>query len=266
MTTARREPAFVIAATGLSAEAQIAARAANVNTVVSGGNATHLARLIEAAIAEGGRAILSFGIAGGLSEDLQPGSCLVGSEVVHAGKLYRADASWTGRLAKRLAILTLERFPLRCRSQASRTEMQRGGYEERSGGPAECGRALHRIAGVDRALSSPCDKRALNAATGATAVDMESHIVADLATRHGLPFAVVRAIADPVGSAIPRAALVGMRSDGTMNAIACLRSVVRDPSQVPALIRVGADTSRAMLQLRRCVKVIGPGLGFFERG
>lgn len=266
MTTARREPAFVIAATGLLAEAQIAARSANVNTVVSGGNATHLARLIEVAIAEGGRAILSFGIAGGLSEDLQPGSCLVGSEVVHAGKLYRADAAWTGRLAKRLTISTLERFQLRSRSHASRTGMQRDGSAERSRGPAECGRALHRIAGVDRALASPCDKRALNAATGATAVDMESHIVADLAARYGLPFAVVRAIADPVGRAIPRAALVGMRSDGTMNAIACLRSVARDPSQVPALIRIGVDTSRAMLQLLRCVNVIGPGLGFFERG
>jgi hypothetical protein len=57
-----------------------------------------------------------------------------------------------------------------------------------------------------------------------------------------------------------------MRSDGTMNAIACLRSAVRDPSQVPALIRVGVDTSRAMLQLLRYVKVLGPGLGFFERG
>jgi adenosylhomocysteine nucleosidase len=264
VTTARREPAFVIAATGLLVEAQIAARSANVNTVVSGGNATHLARLIEVAIAAGGRAILSFGIAGGLSEDLQPGSCLVGSEVVHAGKLYRADAAWTGRLARRLTISPVERFQLRSRSQASHAEMQRGGYEEHSEGPPEYG--LHRIAGIDRALSIPCDKRALNAATGATAVDMESHVVADLAARHGLPFAVVRAIADPVGRAIPRAALVGMRSDGTMNAVACLRLLVRDPSQVPALVRIGVDTSRAMLQLLRCVKVLGPGLGFFERG
>ena len=266
MTTARREPAFVIAATGLLAEAQIAARSANVNTVVSGGNATHLARLIEVAIAEGGRAILSFGIAGGLSEDLQPGSCLVGSEVVHAGKLYRADPAWTGRLARRLTISTVERFQLRSRFQACDAEMQRGGYQEHGEGPAECGRALHRIAGVDRALSIPCDKRALNAATGATAVDMESHVVADLAARHGLPFAAVRAIADPVGRAIPRAALVGMRSDGTMNAVACLRVLMRDPGQVPALVRLGVDTSRAMLQLLRCVKLLGPGLGFFERG
>ena len=266
MTTARRESAFVIVATGLLAEAQIAARSANVSTVVSGGNPSHLARRIEAAIAGGGRAILSFGIAGGLSEGLRPGSCLVGSEVVHAGKLYRADAAWTGRLAKRLTILTLKRFQLRSRSQAARTEMQRGGYEARSGDPAECGQALHRIAGVDWPVSSPCDKRALHAATGASAADMESHIGADLAVRHGLPFAMVRVIADPVSREIPQAALIAMRSDGAMNAIASLRAIARDPAQIPALMRIAVDTSRAMLQLLRCVKAIGPGLGFFERG
>ena len=216
---------------GLLAEAQIAARSGNVKTVVSGGNPTRLADLIEAAIAGGGRAILSFGIAGGLSEDLRPATCLIGGEVIYAGNLYRADAAWTAHLAKRL---TFSR--------------------------------LHRIAGVDRPVSSPCDKRALKAATGASAADMESHIVADLAVRHGLPFAMVRVIADPVRRGIPPAALIGMRSDGAMNAIACLRAIARDPVQVPALMHLAVDTSRAMLQLRRCVKVLGPGLGFFERG
>lgn len=245
----------MIAAVGLLAEAQIAARSANVKTVVSGGKATQLAELIEAAIAGGGRAIVSFGIAGGLREDLKPATCLIGGEVAHAGKLYRADAAWSTCLAKRLTTSKLQRF-----------ETERGGNAKRSRLSGERRPALHRIAGVDRPVASPCDKRALNAATGASAADMESHIVADLAERHGLPFAMVRVIADPVSRAIPQAALVGMRSDGAMNAIACLRATAREPAQVPALIRLAVDTSRAMLQLRRCVKVLGPGLGFFERG
>ena len=131
-------------------------------------------------------------------------------------------------------------------------------------GPGDCGPALHRIAGVDQALSIPAHKRALNAATGAAAVDMESHIVADLAARHGLPFAVVRVIADPVSRGLPRAALVGMRSDGTTDVGACLRSLVRDPAQLPALVRVAVDTSRAMLQLLRCVQYSGPGPRLFR--
>jgi hopanoid-associated phosphorylase len=199
--------------------------------VAGGGSATRLAAIIEWAIAEGGRAIASFGMAGGLSEDLKPGACLIGSEVVDAGKVYRADPAWTAWLGRRL-----------------------------------CPAALHRIAGVDRALSTPTEKRALNAAAGAVAVDMESHIVADLATRHGLPFAVIRVIADPLSRTLPSAALSGMRPDGTTDVGACLRLLVRNPAQVPALVGVALDAGRAMRQLLRCVQLLGPGLGFFDRG
>jgi hopanoid-associated phosphorylase len=222
---------FAIAATGLLAEARIAARCGRLRPVASGGSATRLAPLIEAAVAEGGRAIASFGIAGGLGEDLRPGTCLIGSEVVHGGVVYRADAAWTTRLARRIGAA-----------------------------------ALHRIAGVDEVLSRPAEKRALGAATGAAAADMESHVVADVATRHGLPFAVVRAIADPAGRSVPQAALAGMRPDGTADVGACLRSLVRNPGEVPTLALIAVDTARAMLRLLRCVQLVGPGLGFFDRG
>ena len=229
MTSSRCDAGFVIAATGLLAEARIAARSGHVRPVAGGGSATRLAALIERAIAEGGRAIASFGIAGGLSEDLKPGACLIGSEVMDARKLYRADPTWTAWLGERL-----------------------------------CPTAVHRIAGVDEALSTPTEKRALNAAAGAVAVDMESHIVADFATRHGLPLAVIRVIADPVSRALPPAALAGMRPDGTTDIGACLRSLVRHPAQAPALVAVALDTGRAMRQLLRCVQLLGPGLGFFD--
>jgi hopanoid-associated phosphorylase len=199
--------------------------------VASGGSAIRLVELIETAIAEGGRAIASFGIAGGLSEDLRPGTCLIGSEVVHKGVVYRADAAWTARLGTRVGAA-----------------------------------ALHRIAGVDEALSRPAEKRTLGAATGAAATDMESHVVADVAARHGLPFAVVRVIADPAGRSIPQAALAGMRPDGTTDVGACLRALVRNPAEIPALAWVAVDTARAMLRLFRCVQLAGPGLGFFDRG
>jgi hopanoid-associated phosphorylase len=198
---------------------------------VSGGNATHLAGRIECAIAQGGRAVMSFGTAGGLGEELKPGTCLIGSEVVYAGELYRADAGWTRRLARLAQAATVER-----------------------------------VAGVDRAVSNPADKRALQAATGAAAADMESHCVAAVASRYGLPFAVVRVIADPVSRKLPPAALAGMRSDGGADIGACLRSLVRDPSQLPTLASLAVDTARALLQLLRCVQTLGPGLGFFDRG
>jgi adenosylhomocysteine nucleosidase len=221
----------VIAATGLLPEARIAARSGSVRAVASGGSAIRLAELIEGAIEDGARAIASFGIAGGLREDLKRGTCVIGSEVVYAGTIYRADATWTARLGRRVRATS-----------------------------------LHRIAGVDEVLSHPTRKRALNAATGAAAVDTESHIVAALAVRHGLPFAVVRVIADSVGRRVPQAALVGMRSDGTTDVGACLRSLARNPCQTPALVGIAVDTTRAMLQLFRCVQLVGPGLGLFDRG
>jgi hopanoid-associated phosphorylase len=225
----RLEPGFVIAATGLLAETRIAARSTHVRALAGGGNATRLAALIERAIAEGGRAIASFGIAGGLSENLKPGACLIGSEVVHSAKLYRADTRWTAQLLREL-----------------------------------CAAAPYRVAGVDQALSTPAQKQALNVATGAAAVDMESHVVADLSTRHGLPFAIIRVIADPASRTLPPAALAGMRSDGATDVGACLRWLVRNPAQAPALVGVAIDAGRAMRQLLRCVHLLGPGLGFFD--
>ncbi len=60
---------FVIAATGLKAEARIAERSAGVRAVAVA-ETSALAALIEQAIADGARGIISFGIAGGLRPGL----------------------------------------------------------------------------------------------------------------------------------------------------------------------------------------------------
>ncbi len=95
---------------------------------------------------------------------------------------------------------------------------------------------------------------------------MESHIVARIAARHGLPFAVLRVVADPLDHNLPPAALVAMRPDGTTDVGACLRSLARQPGQLPALVRVAFDTRRAMAALLRCVELLGPGLGLRDLG
>ena len=52
------------------------------------------------------------------------------------------------------------------------------------------------IIGVDEPISQPAAKRELHRATGAAAVDMESHIMARVAAAHRLAFAAVRVIVD----------------------------------------------------------------------
>ena len=59
------------------------------------------------------------------------------------------------------------------------------------------------LAGVEQVIAAKAGKAALGRETGAAAVDMESHIAADYATKAGLPFAALRVISR---SRQPRAA------------------------------------------------------------
>lgn len=102
-----------------------------------------------------------------------------------------------------------------------------------------------------RMISETIEKRALAARTGAIAVDMESHVAARIAERHGLPFAVARVISDSVDESLPPAALVGMGSDGRMRMGAVLRSILGRPGQIPALIRTGIHAETAFRALLR---------------
>jgi hypothetical protein len=113
------------------------------------------------------------------------------------------------------------------------------------------------IVGSDTIIATAAQKQVLHAETGALAVDMESHIAARVAARHNLPFAIVRVISDSANEALPPAALVGMRPDGSMALGAVLASLARNPAQLPALIRTGIHAGRAFSELRRVSDVLG---------
>ena len=170
---------FVIAASGLRAEARIAARSGGVRAVAGGSDTARLDDVARQLAAQGGEAIISFGIAAGLAPQYSAGACLIGREVVFGGASYSADPAWTASIKKLV-------------------------------GSAD----VVRIAGVDRPLAHPSEKQALSMASGAAAADMESHLVARIAAELALPFAILRVIADPAERELPAAALAGMRADG----------------------------------------------------
>ena len=207
-------PGFILAVSGLAREAAIAA-GPGVRTLAAGGPRLH--QLIETAIAEGAAGILSFGIAGGLDPTLPPGTAILAGAVIADGQRWTADAAWRGGLAARLPDAI-----------------------------------LGDLAGVDRPVMSPGDKCALATATGALAVDMESHIAARLAAAHGLAFAALRVICDPAARAIPPAAIAGMREDGGTDLGAILLALLRGPGQLPAMIRLADDARIAFGVLARC--------------
>lgn len=107
------------------------------------------------------------------------------------------------------------------------------------------------IIGQDRIAATATEKAALHAATGALAVDMESHVAARVAARQGLRFIAIRTISDTAHETLPPAALVGMNPDGSMALGKVLASLARSPAQLPALIRTGRSAEVAFRALER---------------
>jgi hopanoid-associated phosphorylase len=222
MTTVRP----VIAASGLNAEARIAL-GPGVVTVAGGGDPARFALLLQGALMRGARAVISFGIAGGLAPSVKPGTTIIGRSVDDGTSRSASDSAWVERLAAQLPHAI-----------------------------------VGDIAGVDRMVVGADGKQALHAATGAVAVDMESHIAARLAAQHRLPFVALRVVADPAHRSLPHAATVGMRPDGTTDAGAVLRSLSKRPGDIPALIRTAFDARAAFVALSRSRRALCAHLGF----
>jgi hypothetical protein len=103
-------------------------------------------------------------------------------------------------------------------------------------------------------------KAELFRATGAYAVDMESHVAARFAGEHRLPFAALRTIADPAGSELPPLVSGALTPAGTVNHLAVLKAVLLDPRQIPSLIRTAGESNAAFEALLRCRDILGLGL------
>jgi len=255
--------------TGLAVEARIAV-ATRGAMLVGAGRSDRLAADLEIAIAGGARRLLSFGVAGGLSPRLRAGDLVVAHGVLDGARRLVCDVAWRSAMSGRLQGASTA--PSDGRSARGRVD-----HAERSGlfrfGGAVGWRpiaepdgrfALADIAGVDAPLAQAAAKTALFASTGAAAVDMESAVVARAAQRHGLPFAILRVIADPAHRPLPAAALVAMGADGEVDLAAVLGALLRSPRQLPALIRLARDSRGAFAALGRARAVLGDDFGAID--
>lgn len=226
-----------------------------VTVVMSGGHPAELAQRLAELDPRPFGDVVSFGLAGALDPGLRAGDLIVpeGVALVSPSNLPPAE-------------MTTESGPGRTRSQGASFEASlRGAPRDEEGAllryrcspgafdALRSAAARLRIAvasrgailGSDAPVLTADAKRGLRAATGADAVDMESHVAAAFADRHGLPFGVLRVISDAADSAIPPAALAAMRRDGGIDAFAALRSILRQPGQIPALIGTARDGAKA---------------------
>ncbi len=155
-------PQGIIAAVGLAREARIA-EGEGVLAVIGGGDVAALGEALRVA-APGAAGIISFGIAGGLDPALKPGRCIIGSAVREGQSRWETDEVWSKNLQVALPKAI-----------------------------------VGDVVGLDWPAASVKQKRLLRSATGALAVDMESHVVARVAKNAGLPFSILCGVRGPGG-------------------------------------------------------------------
>lgn len=221
---------MLLAVTGLRREARIVENDYML-AVSGGGNRASLEQQIEAALRRDVRGIVSFGVAGALAPELRPGDCVIASAIVDGDRTFPCDATWLQAIAARLSE-----------------------------------KIIATIAGSETILGDSNKKRALRLKTGAAAVDMESHVAALAARAHNLPFIAVRTISDAADRVLPPAALSALKPDGTIDVLGVARSLIAQPTQIPALMRTASESERAFAALLRCFDLLGPRLAFPDLG
>ena len=216
------DDAPVIVAAGMAFEARIA-KGAGVRAIYGQKREAYIRKLHNLARA-GARGIISFGVAGGLSPSLKPGDVVIASSVVTAKTSFLTDPRWSQSLKNAIT---------------------------------------HAVSGLpvfasDATVMTVLEKELLWNGTGAAAVDMESGAAAEVAEYYELPFAVLRVIIDPAHRSIPMSATVGARENGTTDALAVIRSLMRRPGDLSEIIRLADDARRANRSLFRCRQALGP--------
>lgn len=89
-----------------------------------------------------------------------------------------------------------------------------------------------------RAAETVADKAALFAQTGASAVDMETAVIAELCSQHGLPMLSLRGISDPASEPLPVSFLTWFDPVKQKPRVgALLLELARHPGKIPAFTR-----------------------------
>ncbi len=159
-------------------------------------------------IREGCNALLSWGCAAAIGPELKAGDVVVPEHVVGAaGNIFAVDPSWRGKLLDRLA---------------DHPTVHTGSIAESS-----------------TIVATAAGKQALQNRTGAVALDMESAGIARIASRHHLPFVIIRAIADPASMDLPKPVAIAVNRNGDVRLPVLLALIVRYPNSIPDLIRLG---------------------------
>lgn len=195
-----------------------------VRVAVSGIGAPRAARAAERLLAEGAAALVNWGVAGGLSEALQPGDLVLAERIDDDTGAQSVTSAW---------------------SRALSAAFLEAGLGVRTG-------RLWSHAGV---VASMQEKQRL-AAQGYDIVDMEAAAVARVATAAGVPFVVVKAACDPAFRTLPPSAARLLKADGRLRMMVLARTLLRGPDAWRDLHGMRRDFDAACAGLRRAAPVV----------
>ena len=183
--------------------------------VVSGIGPAAAAEGARRLLAAGVRALLSWGLAGGLDPSLEAGTLVLPREVISPeGRVLPTNADWRERVSDTIATR----------------------HRPCSGKLLTC----------REPLTSAAAKAIAFRQTGAVAVDMESSAVGEVASAERVPFLVVRAIVDTAQDAVPEVALsAAAPGQNGLQFGGLLATLASRPGELPALIRLACRYRRA---------------------
>jgi len=197
---------------------------ADNKVVAYSGTGPENARLAaELLINQGAEKLISWGCAAALDTMLQPGNLVLATQLIDENQaLLATDSQWLKSTQQKLQQhLTIQ-----------------------SGGLAE-----------SKTLVASCNEKSqLHEKTGAIAVDMESIAVAKVAMHYQMPFLAIRAIADPANMNLPKAISAALNKQGDIELSKLLLFILRHPTEIPGLIKLGLHFQAAKNTLKQVAK------------
>lgn len=263
---------------GMEAEAAALGRwpeDARIEVAISAGRPHHAAAETERLVARGASALLSWGIAGGLDPRLLPGDLLVADGVVEpGGRPFAFDEGLIAACREAFQKMPGQSTGLHSRSQRGHrgegaptiSTLGAGSPASPAAPPAEPSTEppglanLCLLAGSEIVVCRQAAKAALHQRNAAAAVDMETHRVAAIARKAGLPAIAIRAISDPASRSLPALVAHALDEEGRPRIGAVLRGLAARPFDLPALIRAGHDSRRALGTLSTAAALVIPAL------
>jgi nucleoside phosphorylase len=224
----------VIAALALERAGLDAARATvPIEIQQSGPGPDRAQAAARAAIAAGAKALVAWGLAGGLVADIRPGDVVLPAlGLAIRGAKWRAEPRWHAALERAL------RLSFRVHTGT--------------------------LVSVPEILASPLAKRTAAESCGAAAVDMESAAIAAVASDAGIPFVAIRVVADASTDSLPHDIGKWIDASGRRRLQPLLGTVVA-PREWPTLLRLASRQRAARRTLDAVAQRLVPSAFHFAR-